>query len=161
MRALTLIRPMSAALVWGTKDIENRPKDLPKAMKDVETVIAVHAGKKYDEEYEELIRIIDTAVSWSGGYIDDTHKRRPTYHTRFADEGIIGLVRLSGRVFTDATPLWKTSPWWAGPYGYEVIARLPFEHPIPCKGMLGFWTVPPELEAQIVLQPGVTEGWWP
>lgn len=40
------------------------------------------------------------------------------------------------------------SPWFFGPYGFvlEGVARTPI---VPCKGALGFWTVPADVLAKI------------
>lgn len=172
MRALTLQQPMGWAIVnphQKAKRIENRPKDLPKQMKDVETVVAVHAGKKWRDDYANMIAEILGI------------KEIPCYD----EPGIIGLMRLSGRVYTHSDPpivgatftratgmrIPTADPWWAGNYGYEIKSAIMFPQQedgrpaIPCKGMLGFWTVPKELEAQIVEQPGfaafVPECRWP
>lgn len=138
--ALTLIRPMGAAIVHGTKRIENRPRDLPKRMRGVPTIVAVHSGKKIDGDYWHTLRSID----------GDNEGRVP-YFDNVEDEGIVGLMLLSGRVFRgdDTLGFDTVSPWYAGPYGYEIAAAIPFPTPIPCRGMQGWWPVPNEIEAMI------------
>jgi hypothetical protein len=44
------------------------------------------------------------------------------------------------------------SKWFGGPYGYVLKNPRPLKKPIPCKGMLGFWQVPPEIEREIKKQ---------
>lgn len=143
-RALTLIRPMSAAIVHGTKRIENRPKDLPKAMRGVSTVVAVHAGKGWDHAYHDAIMSIDCERGQDLSYM-----------RHIEDQGLVGLMRLTGRVFTlgvfhdRSTPeglaagrvTMTVDPWYSGPFGYEISDAVAFETPISCRGMLGFWTV--------------------
>jgi len=46
------------------------------------------------------------------------------------------------------------SRWFTGPYGYVLENPRELPEPIPCKGQLGFWNVPPEIEAQIQKQLG-------
>ena len=143
MKALTLWRPMSAAIVHGSKRIENRPKNLPKAMQDVPTIVAVHAGKGWNEEYADLIRRIGDKVPGAG--------------LLWTHEGIVGLMRLTGRVLTAEDVPWLNepgdppalNPWYSGPFGYEIDRVVAFEEPIPCKGMLGFWTMPEETLARM------------
>lgn len=138
LRALTLIRPMAAAIVHGSKRIENRPVNLPRAMRGVPTIVAVHAGKKWDDEYwATVLRVDGDGISLP-------------YGDHVGDEGIVGLMRLTGRVFTEApyvpypSPLraMRRDPWFSGPFGYEIDAVVAFPSPIPCRGMQGFWPVP-------------------
>lgn len=137
-RALSLIRPMSAAIVHGTKRIENRRINLPQAMRGVPTVIAVHAGRKWDENYASAVNHIDGA-----GHVDGEYRPAPSYAARCRDEGLVGLMRLTGRVFTNSDPCDPTmyDVWYSGPFGYEIDGAVAFPTPIPCPGMLGFWPV--------------------
>lgn len=144
MRALTLIQPMAAAIVhehplW--KDIENRPQNLPRAMRGVETTIALHAGMKWDDGY--------------GMMIEDTFGiREPREWPRFADVfgAIIGTVTFTGSVFTSLTDVvraGKSGRWFMGPFGYEIKERRALRTPVPCRGMQGFWPLPPDVEARV------------
>ena len=148
LRALTLIRPMSAAIVHGTKRIENRPMDLPKAMRGVETVVAVHAGKKWSEEYADLIMQIIGETEW-----DRLRELR-----LWEAEGIVGLMLLTGRVFTKTNPPparpphdftvmsgGTFDPWFSGPFGYEIKHAVALASPIACRGMQGWWPVPEDI----------------
>lgn len=151
MKALTLIQPMGWAIVHGTKRIENRPRDLPKSMRGVETVVVVHSGKKWSDEYANTVSRIMGVTSIGN----------------VKEPSIVGLMRLTGRVFKydkerlaelqfDDLPLRvgddgqrRLDDWFSGPFGYEIASAVAFPGPIPCKGMLGFWTVPLEIEEQI------------
>lgn len=160
LRALTLIRPMSAAIVHGSKRIENRPMNLPRAMRGVETVVAVHAGKKWDDLYERIVGMID-------GQRTRIHALpKLWYGDRLHDEGIVGLMLLSGRVFTHEMVDEPCSPqrdnndhnyvarhrldgvlclhpgkWYSGPFGYEIKHAVALDAPIAYRGMQGFWPV--------------------
>ena len=157
MRALTFIRPMSAAIVHGTKRIENRPRDLPKPMRGKPTIVAVHAGKGWSDEYHETVYDIDGVLGTG------VNRRRPEYHGRVLDQGIVGLMRLAGRVYKEISedddcvyfdgetpPRSKAGPWYSGPYGYEIARAVAFATQVPCRGMLGFWTVPEGLLADLI-----------
>jgi hypothetical protein len=121
MRALTLIQPMSWAIVSGTKRIENRPTNLPRAMRSGETVVVVHAGKKWSDTYANAVgRIMGVTEV---GFVEGG--------------GLVGLMLLTGRVFDR-----HEDPWFSGPYGYEIKRAIAFDEPIPCRGLQGFWPVP-------------------
>lgn len=159
LRGLTLIRPMGQAIVHGTKRIENRPQNLPRAMRGVETVVAVHSGKKLDPYYTRLCRDIDGRESSAcAGLV-------LPYEENLHDEGIIGLMRLTGHVFTEADrPIINSGMgeypdrWWSGPFGYEIkeVTRL-LVSAVPCRGMQGFWPVPADVVEQ--LRRYVPAGW--
>lgn len=137
LRALTLIQPMAQAIVWGTKRIENRPRAMPKAMRGAPTVVAVHAGKQWYDNYGRMVHHIDGNVP-----------------KQIENGGLIGVMLLTGVAFTerkrptyihkDGAP--RVRPWWAGPYGYEIAHAEAFPEVIPCRGMQGWWPVPIEIE---------------
>ena len=154
---------MSSAVVHGTKRIENRPQNLPKAMRGVSTIVAVHAGKGWDADYSQAVIRIDG-------------QKKYTTTSAFTDEGIVGLMCLTGRMYThrDVRDYNTNSPqrdnndydikrqymvdgidvdamltdWYSGTFGYEISMAIAFPKPIPCRGMLGFWTVPDDVFAQ-------------
>jgi hypothetical protein len=37
------------------------------------------------------------------------------------------------------------SKWFLGPFGYVLANARPLRKPVPCKGALGFWVVPPDV----------------
>jgi hypothetical protein len=144
MLALTLIQPMGAAIVhdhplW--KDIENRPQNLPRAMRGVETTIALHAGKKWSDEYGMMIEDI----------FGIRHESEwPPFSEVFG--AVIGTVTFTGRVFTSLVEVaraGKSGRWYIGPFGYEIKERRALREPVPCRGMQGFWPVPADVEAEV------------
>jgi hypothetical protein len=148
LRALTLIQPMASAIVADDprrKTIENRPRSLPKTMLGKKTVIAVHAGLKWNEDYAALaMRILGSAVDWD----------------RAANLGghILGLAEFTGRQFV-ADDAAKTIPrdhpgilWFSGPYGYAIGDAVALPEPVACRGALGWWPVPEEVTASIFAQ---------
>lgn len=44
------------------------------------------------------------------------------------------------------------SKWFNGPIGFVLKNPRPLKKPIPCKGKLGFWKVPPKIEKEIKKQ---------
>jgi hypothetical protein len=149
---LTLHQPMSWAIVGAPvnpKRIENRPRDLPRKMQGVEIVIAVHAGKKWDDRYAAMVTRL------TGVY-------QPPY---VRDGGLVGLMLLTGRVFTERCPpvvshengAPRLNPWYAGPFGYEIKHAVEFGRPIPCRGAQGWWPVPEHIEKSDVVQRALRE----
>jgi hypothetical protein len=59
---------------------------------------------------------------------------------------IIGLVDI-----VDCVDKHK-SKWFGGPIGFVLKNPRPLKKPIPCKGALNFWNVPPEVEREIKRQ---------
>lgn len=136
MLALTLIQPMASAIVIAdpnAKRIENRPQNLPAKLRNRETVVAVHAGKKWDDEYEAVVYSI-LGVHLQRGYVPAG--------------AVIGVMTLTGKVYTDA----RSKPWFSGPFGYEIKEARPIATPIACPGALGFWTLPDAVEFAVVEQ---------
>src|SRR5579859_7896978 len=84
---------MAAAIVHGTKRIENRPRNLPKAMRGVPTVVAVHAGRGWDDAYWDTLCRID-------GRPNESPPKCEPYVARAQDLGFVGLMLLTGRVWT-------------------------------------------------------------
>lgn len=143
MKALTLIQPMAAAIVFEHplwKDIENRPQNLPRSMRGVETTIALHAGKKWDDSY--------------GMFIEDIFEYQwPPFSEVLG--AVIGLVTFTGRVFTsekECRAAGRSGRWFVGPFGYEIKIRAALREPVPCLGALGFWTLPEDVELAVRAQ---------
>jgi len=44
------------------------------------------------------------------------------------------------------------SKWFGGPIGFVLKNPRPLPKPIPCKGALGFWNIPPKIEREIKRQ---------
>jgi len=145
MLALTLIQPMGWAIVHKHKPYENRSRDIrPLAIRGKRTRIAIHNGKKYDDHYGQMVH----------------------HYTGFAPAdvpmAIIGLATLTGEIYIDGVGMKVSKPpprdhrdrWFVGPIAFEidVSESVALRRPVPCRGMLGFWTVPREIEAQIEAQ---------
>jgi hypothetical protein len=150
MLALTLIQPMGSAIVMAhpkAKRHENRPRDLPKSMRGVETVVAVHAGKKWDDEYAETIFEI-TGIRMNRGDVPEG--------------AVIGVMTLTGRVFAADYGDWyvsdgktvqrvgkKPGEWCFGRFAYEIKDATAIAVPVSCVGALGFWKLPEDVEAKV------------
>lgn len=154
MQALTFIAPMGQAVIARRdntrggpadhplrKTIENRPRSLPGKMLDRSTIVAVHCGLKWNEEYADTCRrIFEVEYSLIPGAIQHGQ--------------IIGLMQLSGRQFASFADAQRGQPhpnclWFGGPFGYEIADAVAFQDPIPCRGMQGWWPVPVKVQNEI------------
>jgi hypothetical protein len=138
MRALTLCRPWPFCILRLGKEVENRAWAPPRHL--IGQDVALHAGDGWDaRSYRKLQR---------------RFAQLPVYsRSRDHPAGIVAIARLA-RVVTNPSelPPLQRQRWWIGPVGHvlEDIRELP--RPIPCRGALGYWTVPDEIARQIVDQ---------
>lgn len=142
MRAVTLHRPWSDAIVRGPKRVENRTWEPPRSM--LGKTIAIHAGKRFDES-AALGIAADPRIEWP-----------PPMTDADSPQGIVGVATLRGwldlrsdRARTapesdeERSAVWvlRRSPWWVGPVGWWLDDVVAIE-PVPCRGAQGLWTVP-------------------
>jgi hypothetical protein len=146
MRALSVKRPWAGLIFgikWGyrsngqdmlagmIKDVENRPWPLWRYFKKEELPVRVyiHVPLKDDQGALEwlLERGIPTIVVLS------------LYSKQFITGAIIGEVDIVDCIQDSKSP-------WAAPGQYHFILATPtlYEHPVPCKGKLGFFI--PDIE---------------
>ena len=140
MRGLTLWQPWGTCVSrWG-KRIENRPWKPWDSI--IGQVIAIHAGKKMDDECLNKLYRNETPA----GLI--TLSRRD-----FPRGAIIGVATVAGCVTE------SSDPWFFGPFGWILKDVRELAEPIPARGMQGLWPIPPALEAmirdQLALDTGV------
>lgn len=149
MRGLTVKQPWAWAIIHGGKDVENRSRNLAGAYRGP---VAIHAGLSDDPDaldvLERLVENWHTPVRAG----DDPWKYRPD-GTRGAIIGVVDLVGAhlgSERTYRGAGVTMLCSPWAETDAWHLVLANpRPLAHPIPCRGALGLWTVPADLEAAI------------
>ncbi len=125
MRALTLWRPWTDAILYGGKRVENRPwKPWQRVMGQV---IAIHAGVTYDRD--------------GAGWMQEADLYTPPA-PEDSPQGIVGLARVTG--YREKCPgLFDEpdDPWFTGPYGWTLEDVVPLTEPVPCNGALGLWMV--------------------
>lgn len=134
--AISIQQPWSWLIVNGWKDIENRTW-----RHSHRGPVAIHAGKVMDREaHVSLLRDIHPAngedwlplglltaysrAGWGGSDIDPVQPRHLG--------GIVGVADIIDCVSASA------SPWFVGPYGFELANARPVPF-IPCRGALGFF----------------------
>lgn len=123
MKALSVKQPFAWAIVNGRKDIENR-----KWITHFRGRIAIHAcGVKMPRP------------PWPRSVA------RPN-DDELITSAIVGVVDIVDVVET------SRSKWFLGPLGWVLANARPLATPIPCKGNLKLWDVPPEIEREIERQ---------
>src|SRR5581483_5347624 len=129
MKALSLKQPMAWGVIHGGKDIENRKWK----NKHAHGTIAIHASNQFGNEF-----VFPRGV-----------KKPP--EEEMVQGAIIGLVDIVDVVKR------HRSKWFTGPYGFVLANPRPLPNPIPFKGKLGFWEVPPSIVKEIKSQLGIRE----
>lgn len=141
MRAISVRQPWAWAILHG-KPVENRGKPWPLGE------YALHASKLpapakdgtvpytfMEQVWEARSMARRTGLDWTGIL---------TYESLYATSGaIIGVIEVVDCVTS------HSSPFFCGPIGLVLANVRPLAKPIPCKGALGAWAVPPEIERQV------------
>ncbi len=120
MKALSLTQPMAWAVVAAGKDIENRSWDTKFRGR-----FYIHASKGFNQKHYNWI--------WEREGILGLTLPAPA---DFIHGAIIGEAELVG-VCTGHSG----SSWFMGPYGFMLKNAKEYEHPIYCRGQLGFFEV--------------------
>jgi hypothetical protein len=156
MRALTLWRPWTDAILYGGKRVENRPW-APWA-RVVGRLIALHAGLRYDFDGADWMR--EQALFDPPGFENCT------------GGAFVGVARVAGferfeapvQMPLDAEPLGEVvtppepivDPWAFGPWCWRLDDVAPLSEAIPFRGAQGLWKVPADVEKELrrlVVQP--------
>jgi hypothetical protein len=146
MKALTLWRPWSDAIVRGPKAIENRGwwhRSI------VGETIAIHAGTRFDAD----------------GFVAMRRLWRGAPDSTVSPQGIVGVARVCGVIAPGEGEDGHECPvvlagipgvhvdadarWWSGrSFGWILDQRVAIE-PVPCRGAQGLWNVPLPIEAVV------------
>ena len=121
MKALSLTQPMAWAIFHG-KDVENRT--WPTKFRGR---VIIHASKKFDAlHYGWLVQNDNRLVT--GGV--------PAFKQEFVYGALIGEVDIIDCIISSGSR-------WAFPsyYHFVLANAIPYDKPIPYKGMLGFFEV--------------------
>jgi hypothetical protein len=150
VKALSLSQPWASIVVFGPKRIENRPMTpslYAQARRAVGTTIGIHAAKSYDPGIA-----VEQARRELGLPGERKLPRGAMLATaRLADVLFYGELQrklAAGEVNPDQ------ERWAFGPLCILLADVVALPAPIPCRGMLGFWTVPADVERAM----GVSRG---
>ena len=127
MRALTVQPPWSDAIAHGTKRVENRTWGIPERF--LGQVTAIHAGRQAD------------------------HGARPPQGESFRlplpaiPRGAVVAVAALTRSCVPWECRGECSPWAVPGQDHWHLADVrALPEPVPCRGMLGLWRLPPDVE---------------
>lgn len=132
--ALTVRQPWTWSILFLEKDIENR--NWPTKVRGR---VFLHAAKGMtNDEYEEALDHARFAVAK-----DPVLKAKTVPGPgRIERGGLVGTVEIVDCVTA------STSRWFFGRYGFVLRAPRPIPF-VPCKGALGFWSVPQNILEQV------------
>lgn len=143
MRAITLWQPWAWLVSNGHKLVENRPW-APVVIRPGDR-FAIHAGKRFSVgNWEGLL-----AVAENRGIVVPPEKNLP-YGVILATAELVKTVR----AVEDVEPFEQRIFYSDGAVGWILRDVRPLATPIACKGALGCWEVPAEIEAQILAAEG-------
>ena len=142
MKALSIRQPWAHLIVHGPKRIENRKRPW-----HYRGEVAIHSSKSMTRG--EYLDVADFLRSFDMGV------ELPAAHTLTLG-AIVGVARIilcltpGRRVIERDHPAADSLDWWdQSQYGIVLSEVRPLARPVPCSGMLGLWTVPPEVERQV------------
>ena len=144
MRALTLHQPWGWAIAAGHKAVENRPWEPPRGF--IGERFAIHAGKTYDFEGGRKIAqllgldVLPPEVNIAGAVIAVATCVRVIQDRTLDPER--STKNLSNEEFR----------WFFGPFGWVLRDVVRLERPVPCRGFQQLWTLPPDVEAEVIAQ---------
>lgn len=129
MKALTIRQPWAWAITHGSKRVENRTWRASHR-----GLLAIHAAARIDQGALDDMRV-RAAVR--------TYGREPDYVTG----AVIAVATLTG-VHTSCQP--ECSLWAAhGQHHWELADVRPLTAPVPCKGRLGLWDLPTDVQTAV------------
>ena len=141
VKALSIRQPWAWAILWAGKDVENRTWPLPARM--LGKRVLIHAAKGCTADEYESATVFIRGASGVGG----------------REGHVLPLAELPRGAIVGAATLLRcehhgcgiTSRWFVGPYGFVLGNVRALPTPVPCRGALGFFDVPPDV-AEHVLQ---------
>lgn len=161
MRALTLTQPWAGLVASGVKLVENRPRSIL-GREHFGRPFALHASRQIDEKVYRTIREIAPEL-----HLDEelTEEQLPAwYRLSRITSAVIAVATVERAVIEwhDGTivdrhgvnggpvvDLGDQRRWFFGAVGYVLRDVRALATPVPCRGALGFWTLPPEVAAGV------------
>lgn len=150
MKALSIRQPWTAMIVHGQKRIENRSRQTLHRGR-----IALHAsGKNRWDPAGEFSYLVDwqwRMLHWPGPPSPDSE--------RIVFGAVLGVAEIVGTCPSPLNALGELDcdcGDWAvpGQYHWRLDKVRALAEPVPCRGALGLWTLPDEVEAAVVAQLG-------
>jgi hypothetical protein len=163
VRALTLTQPWAGLVASGIKLVENRPRKMIKR-EDFGKPFAIHASREIDESVYDRISEIAPDILTIERRGEATIRTVPCFRDwyRFSRDisAVIAVATIDREVATasglrrtaDIVELGEQERWFFGPIGYVLRDVRALATPVPCRGRQGFWTLPHDVERQVMEQ---------
>lgn len=175
MRAITLTQPWAGLVASGIKLVENRQRPIISDGLLGESV-AIHASRVIDQTvYERIAEIAPDVLRFEerdGARVPVIPCQRDWYRLSRETGAVIAvgvpIHTLADGWTEDAIATHKASlfeqlehltgdgrqvRWFFGPVGHIFRSDMrALARPVPCRGMLGCWTLPADVERQVVGQ---------
>ncbi len=164
MRALTLTQPWCGLVASGAKLVENRPRPMI-LREDFGKPFGLHASREIDEHVYDRIEEIDPDIFERVGCLG-SHWHDLTRIT----SAVIAVATIKRAVFEvdgqikdlitgEVVDLGDQRRWFFGRIGYLLRPDVrALKNPVPCKGALGFWRMPADVESSVMAQLGGDHG---
>lgn len=157
IRGLSVQQPFAFAITYGGKDIENRTN-----IRNWRGWTAIHASLKpypnYDDQVDMVVELsgLDEAVVRAGGQV---RGKIVAVARLIGSHGSHACVRTGRLAHLHPEGRYTCSKWATGRNGGTIHLTfadvMPLAEPVPCRGALMFWQVPPLVLDQVVMQlPG-------
>lgn len=143
MKALSVRQPWAWAILHAGKDVENRDWGRCPGWRAFRGRVLLHASAGCTaREYQDAREFIEDREVLDGG---PAECRVPPL-VELPRGAIVGAMTITDCVHEDSD---FDSPWFCGPYGLLLEDVVELAKPIRCKGALGFFSVPAEVDAEI------------
>lgn len=142
MKSLTVRQPWASCIAFGGKDIENRSWSTPHR-----GLVAIHAGKGVDWDVPDH--------AWTSAGLAPYRKgaRRAAWTASLPLGAVVAIARLADCHDATGTDYCSCSTWaMAHQWHWELADVRPLPQPVPCKGALGLWNLPEDIEAAVTAQ---------
>ena len=156
MKAITVKQPWAWAIAHGQKDIENRTWGT-----GYRGPIAIHAGARWDEDGAYDKRVLRALHGFGDRFDPPLRVERlgPKTVRLLRDQqltpgAVVAVADLVGICTARSTAEQCGCGLWAvdGQCHWKVANVRPLPEPVPCKGRLGLWDLPDEVDVAAVSQ---------
>jgi hypothetical protein len=167
VRALTLTQPFAGLVASGLKRVENRPRKMIKAA-DFGQPFAIHASREINFMVYDRLRESSPDL-WDGFDQLDEATWPSWYRLSRITSAVIGVATVDKVLdgwdedairdhadvisYSNGENLGPAQiRWFFGPVGYVLHDDRVLTTPVPCRGQLGFWTLPDDVAALVTKQ---------
>lgn len=162
MRAITLTQPWAGLVASGIKLVENRNRPIIGSGLFGQQV-AIHASREIDESvYNRIAEIAPDVFSRAPLGERVVPCKRDWYRLSRITGAVIAVATVDRRIMGDqvvACAIWEADGseaqlgdqqrWFFGPIGYVLRDMREVRDPVPCRGMLGCWKLPDDVERAV------------